>query len=46
LSAIVEPPGSFANIKDRSTSGVTVERVLDAVRAALPHRSTAATTRS
>ncbi|MGV3632969.1 MAG: lipopolysaccharide heptosyltransferase II [Pseudorhodoplanes sp.] len=43
LSAIVEPPGSFPNIKDRSTAGVTVDRVLDAVRQTLPHQSTAAT---
>jgi heptosyltransferase-2 len=41
LSAIVEPPGTFANIKDRSTAGVTVDRVLDAVRKTLPHPSTA-----
>jgi heptosyltransferase-2 len=46
LSAILEPPGSYPNIKDRSTSGVTVDRVIDAVRETLPLRSTAATTRS
>lgn len=46
LSAILEPPGSFANIRERSTNGVAVERVLEAVRASLPHPSTAATTRS
>jgi heptosyltransferase-2 len=40
LSAIVEPPRSFANIKDRSTAGVTVEPVLKAVRQALPHPAT------
>lgn len=45
LSAIIEPPGSFANIKDRSTAGVTVDRVLDAVRGTLPHPSTAAAQR-
>jgi heptosyltransferase II len=45
LSAIIEPPGSFADIKDRSTAGVTVERVLDAVRKTLPHPFTAATLR-
>lgn len=45
LSAIVEPPGSYPNIKERSTSGVTVARVLDAVRANLPRPSPAATTR-
>ena len=45
LAAILEPPGSFANIKDRSTSGVTVERVLEAARKNLPHPSPAATTR-
>jgi heptosyltransferase-2 len=45
LSAIVEPPGSFPNIKDRSTAGVTVDRVLDAVRNTLPHPSTAAASR-
>ncbi|HWV41674.1 lipopolysaccharide heptosyltransferase II [Pseudorhodoplanes sp.] len=37
LSAIIEPPGHFANIKDRSTAGVTVDRVLAAVRQTLPH---------
>ncbi len=45
LSAILEPPGSFANIKDRSTAGVTIDRVLDAVRKNLPHPSTTATAR-
>jgi heptosyltransferase-2 len=43
LSAVIEPPGSFANIKDRSTSGVTVDRVLDAARNTLAdHFTTAA----
>jgi len=46
LSAILEPPGSYSNIKDRSTAGVTVERVLEAVVTNLPQRSAAATTRS
>ena len=46
LSAILEPPGSFANIKDRGTGGVTVERVFEAARANLPRRAPAATTRS
>ncbi len=45
LSAIVEPPGSFANIKDRSTAGVTVDRVMDAVRQTLPDHFTAAVQR-
>lgn len=45
LSAILEPPGSFADIKDRSTAGVTVDRVLDAVQTTLPHPSPAATQR-
>lgn len=39
LAAVLEPSGSFANIKDRSTSGVTVERVLEAARENLPHPS-------
>jgi hypothetical protein len=43
LSAIVEPPGSFENIKDRSTAGVTVDRVVDAVKMTLAdHFTTAA----
>jgi len=46
LAAILEPPGQFDNIKDRSTNGVTVARVHDAVRAALPHRSTTGTSHS
>jgi heptosyltransferase-2 len=46
LSAIIEPPGTYTNIRDRSTSGVPVDRVLDAVRKTLPHPSTAATLRS
>ncbi|MFZ5689781.1 MAG: lipopolysaccharide heptosyltransferase II [Pseudomonadota bacterium] len=46
LSAIVEPPGSFANIKDRSTAGVTVDQVLAAVRKTLPHPCTGAAPRS
>jgi heptosyltransferase-2 len=45
LSAIIEPPGSFADIKDRSTAGVTVDRVLDAIRNTLPYPSTAAAKR-
>ncbi|WP_428520208.1 lipopolysaccharide heptosyltransferase II [Pseudorhodoplanes sp.] len=45
LSAIIEPPGTFANIKDRGTGGVSVDRVLAAVREHLPHPSTAAATR-
>ena len=45
LSAIVEPPGSFANIKDRSTAGVTVDRVLDAVRHTLADHFTGAVRR-
>ena len=32
-------------VKDRSTAGVTVDRVLDAVRGNLPHPSTAAAQR-
>jgi heptosyltransferase-2 len=46
LSAILEPPGAYPDIKDRSTAGVTVQRVLDAVRSTLPHPSTAAPLRS
>jgi heptosyltransferase-2 len=46
LSAILEPPGTYQNIKTRSTSGVSVERVFDAVAANLPQRSAAATTGS
>jgi heptosyltransferase-2 len=46
LSAIIEPPGSYRNITDRSTSGVSVERVIEAVRTNLPQRPAAATTRS
>ena len=46
LSAIIEPPGSFPNIKDRSTGGVTVDRVLDAVVKTLPYPSTDAVTGS
>jgi heptosyltransferase-2 len=45
LSAIIEPPGSFSNIKDRSTAGVTVDRVLEAVRKNLSHPSAAAASR-
>ncbi len=45
LAAVLEPPGAFADIKDRSTSGVTVDRVLDAARNTLPHPSTTASTR-
>ena len=45
LSAILEPPGRFDNIKDRSTAGVTVDRVLDAVRRTLSNPSTAASPR-
>lgn len=43
LAAIIEPPGRFDNIKDRSTSGVDVGRVHDAVRAALPQKLTTGT---
>lgn len=46
LSAILEPPGTYPNIKARSTAGVTVDRVRDAVLANLPQRSAAATTGS
>ena len=46
LSAIVEPPGSFANIKDRSTAGVTVDRVADAVRKTLANHFTTAVRQS
>ena len=46
LSAILEPPGTYANIKDRSTSGVPVNQVLDAVRANLPHPIATANTGS
>ncbi len=45
LSAILEPSGTFADIRDRSTAGVTVGAVLDAVRKVLPHPSTASTPR-
>ncbi len=45
LAAILEPPGSFASIKDRSTSGVSVERVLAAARQNLPPPSPPATAR-
>ncbi len=43
LAAILEPPGEFTNIKERSTGGVEVGRVHEAVRAALPHKLTAGT---
>ena len=43
LAAIIEPPGRFDNIKDRSTSGVDVGRVHHAVRAALPQKLTTGT---
>jgi heptosyltransferase-2 len=46
LSAILEPPGSYPNIKNRSTSGVSVDRVVAAVHANLPQLSAAATTGS
>ena len=46
LSAIIEPPGHYPNIKERSTTGVTVDRVLDAVRRTLPRSPAAATQRS
>lgn len=46
LSAILEPPGHYDSIKTRSTAGVTVDRVFDAVAANLPQRSAAATTGS
>jgi len=45
LSAILEPSGTFADIRDRSTASVTVGAVLDAVRKVLPHPSTASTPR-
>ena len=35
VAAIIEPPGTFANIKDRGTSGVEVEPVHAAVRKVL-----------
>lgn len=47
LAAVIEPQGSFANIKDRSTAGVDVERVVETVRGALdalPRRAATATT--
>ena len=46
LAAVIEPEGSFANIKDRSTAGVVVERVYENVRGALdalPREPAAAT---
>jgi heptosyltransferase-2 len=46
LTAVIEPEGRFANIKDRSTAGVAVEHVFEAVRGALdalPRRPAAAT---
>ena len=46
LAAIIEPPGPFDNIKDRSTSGVSVPLVHDAVRAALPQKLTTGTNTS
>jgi heptosyltransferase-2 len=46
LSAILEPPGTYSNIKNRSTSGVSVDRVVAAVHANLPQLSAAATTGS
>lgn len=46
LSAILEPSEAYSSIKDRSTSGVTVGRVLDAVRNTLPHLFTAPALRS
>ncbi|MFN3348139.1 lipopolysaccharide heptosyltransferase II [Pseudorhodoplanes sp.] len=46
LSAIIEPPGRYPNIRERSTTGVTVDRVLDAVRRTLPRSSAAANQRS
>ena len=54
LAAIIEPPGPFDNIQDRSTSGVDVGGVHDAiiatlraaVHAALPHKLTTGTNSS
>ena len=46
LAAVVEPQGSYADIKQRSTAGVSVERVdaaLSAVLDALPRSAGAAT---
>ena len=48
LAAVIEPDGPYDRIEHRSTSGVPVGRVHDAVRSALaslPHRSTTATNR-
>jgi heptosyltransferase-2 len=47
LAGVIEPEGSYENIKDRSTAGVIVARVHEAVRdalAALPRKSATATT--
>jgi heptosyltransferase-2 len=47
LAGVIEPEGAYDNIKDRSTAGVTVARVHEAVRSALgalPRKPAAATT--
>ncbi len=47
LAGVIEPEGAYENIKDRSTAGVTVARVHEAVRgalAALPRKPATATT--
>jgi heptosyltransferase-2 len=47
LAAVLEPPGAFPDIKARSTAGVAIDRVHDAVvqtLAALPPGRAAATT--
>jgi heptosyltransferase-2 len=49
LAAVIEPEGSYSDIKDRSTAGVDVEQVHAAVRKlldALPLKAAAATTGS
>lgn len=47
LAGVIEPEGAYDNIKDRSTAGVTVARVHEAVRSALgalPRKPATATT--
>ena len=49
LFAVIEPAGRYDDIKTRSTSAVTVDRVFEAVQSALatlPHRPATATNRS
>jgi heptosyltransferase-2 len=49
LAAVIEPAGSYSDIKERSTAGVEVERVHAAVRGlldSLPLKAVAATTGS